>query len=140
QHNLEDSPELMSVSHGQENSLRHAPAFHAGYVFRQVRTVFDEPVHATLEAWQAVQQSGFNRLHGEQRNDSHHRADANWALISVWKFQHVIEKSISLIPQTNFVRTAMVHGVGDVDEMLPELAGDIFIVRIVGSQLHGDGH
>ena len=33
----------------------------------------------------------------------------------------------------------MVHGFGDVDKVLPELAGHIFIDGIFGGELKGDG-
>ena len=39
--------------------------------------------------------------------------------------QHVIKKAVLLVPQAKAVIAQMVHGAGNVDEVLPEFAGDI---------------
>ena len=49
---------------------------------------------------------------------------------AVGQVQHVVEEAVLLIPQARAVVAEMVHGVGDVEEVLPELAGDVFVGRV----------
>ena len=53
----------------------------------------------------------------------------------VRQVQHVVEEAVLFIPEPDVLAADLVHRVGDVDEVLPELAGDIFIGRIFLGQL-----
>src|SRR5262249_53907203 len=53
--------------------------------------------------------------------------------------QHVIEKSVFFIPQSHPVVAAMAHSVGNVDKVLPELAGYVLVGGVILRQLHRHG-
>src|SRR5437016_11513227 len=53
--------------------------------------------------------------------------------------QYVVEKSVFGVPHRVHTVAAVAHGVGDVEEVLPELAGDVFIDGIFAGELKGDG-
>src|ERR1051326_972036 len=53
--------------------------------------------------------------------------------------QSVVKEAVLLVPHTRTVVAEVIDGVGDVEEMLPELAGHIFVSRVVASQLQSDG-
>ena len=57
-------------------------------------------------------------------------------MAAVRQVQHVIEEAVFFIPQFHAVVAQMIHRVRDVDEMLPELAGYVFVNRIFTRQLH----
>ncbi len=46
---------------------------------------------------------------------------------AIRKLQHVVEEPVFLIPQSHAIVAAVAHRVRDVNEMLPEFAGDVFI-------------
>ena len=50
--------------------------------------------------------------------------------------KHVVEKPVFFIPEPGAFIARVIHRVRDVDEVLPEFAGDIFIDRIFFRQLH----
>src|SRR5215213_395723 len=52
--------------------------------------------------------------------------------------QHVIEKPVLLVPQSDLVVATVIHRMRDVDEVLPKLAGDILVRRIFFRELHRD--
>src|SRR5215467_6673778 len=52
--------------------------------------------------------------------------------------QHVVEKAILLVPHSGAVATEMIDGIRDIQEVLPELAGHVFVSRIFTRQLHRD--
>src|SRR6516164_1941675 len=53
--------------------------------------------------------------------------------------QHVVEKAVFFVPQALAFQAAVAHGMGDVEEVLPELAGNVLIAGFVFPQLHGNG-
>ena len=52
--------------------------------------------------------------------------------------QHVVIEAIFFIPHACAVGAEMVDRVGDVEEVLPEFAGHVFVGRIFAGQLHRD--
>jgi hypothetical protein len=48
--------------------------------------------------------------------------------------QNVVVETILLILHT--IRTRLIHGVGDPNEMVSELDGHVFVKFVVGRQLH----
>src|SRR5260370_31478062 len=54
--------------------------------------------------------------------------------------QSIIGKAVLLVPHLDVRLAQVVDGVGDVQEVLPELAGHVFVGRVVLGQLQRDGH
>ncbi len=59
--------------------------------------------------------------------------------VAVGQLQHVVEEAILFVPQSHAVVAAMAHGVGDVEEVFPELAGHVFVARLFFRQFQRDG-
>src|SRR5215831_10473671 len=53
--------------------------------------------------------------------------------------QHIIEKAILLVPHSSAIAAEMIDRVRDVQEMLPKLAGDVFVSGIFTGEFHCDG-
>ena len=53
--------------------------------------------------------------------------------------QDVIEKAVLLIPQSDCLPADIVHGLADVDEVLEEFAGDIFVRAVLAREFGGNG-
>src|SRR5664279_6209125 len=68
---------------------------------------------------------------GEQ---SHHGADLEPSGATVGKAQDVVVESILLVPHS--VRSHLVHGDRDPQEMLRKLHSHVFVESVVGRQLH----
>src|SRR5437867_9346208 len=64
---------------------------------------------------------------------------AHGNLAHVRNVEHVVEESVLVIPETEAVFAAIVHGEGDLCKVLPELAGNVFVSRILVCQLEGHG-
>src|SRR5271165_7549346 len=54
--------------------------------------------------------------------------------------QNVVEELVLLVPQSDAGLAEVVHRLRDVQEVLEELGGDIFVDRIVLRQLERDAH
>src|SRR5579859_8203568 len=54
--------------------------------------------------------------------------------------QHIVEKLIPGIPEINPLARDVTHGPGDIEEMLEELGGNVFVDRIGAGQFERDGH
>src|SRR6202041_2132371 len=68
-----------------------------------------------------------------------HGTNLDGKMSTVGELQHVVKESVGLVPQSHSIGAEMVHGVGNVDEVLPEFAGDVFVGGILRGELHGDG-
>ena len=135
QHEFQDVAELILSRDGKQPALTHAGRSHARHIFNEVRSVLQEPVQAPLEARQPFQQRRLQCLHGEQRDQSYHGTDLHRKMRAVWQPQYVVEETIFFVPQPHAVEAAMAHGMRDVDEVLPELAGHVFVGWVFRSQL-----
>ena len=111
---------------------------HAGDVRREVGPVLDEPVEPLREPWQLREHLGLERLHREERDQPHHRAHLQGMSRAVGQVQHVVEEPVLSFHSSIAVAAQIRHRVGDVDEVLPELARDVLVRRILGGQLHGN--
>ena len=81
---------------------------------------------------------GLQRLHREQRDEPDQRAHLQRLVVAVG-VQDVVVEAIRLVPQADALVAHVVHGVGDVDEVLEELGGDVLVRRVFPGQLQRDG-
>ena len=83
QHAREHAPQLLAVH--QRQQAAHAARGPLGHfdVLGNVRMIVDEPLHAALEARQAIHDFRLERFHREKRNKANHRADLEEMLASV---------------------------------------------------------
>src|SRR5207245_3839177 len=91
--------------------------------------VVDEPLHAPLEPLQPIHDFGLEHLHRKQRHQAHHGAYLEEMVAAIGQMEHVVVKTVLLIPELNALTAAIVHGVGDVNKVLEEFAGHILIDR-----------
>src|SRR6185437_1833142 len=107
-------------------------------VSTEIGSIFDEPLHAMLEPWKAIDQLRVQRFYGKKRDQSDERSNLERKGSSIRKMQHIIEKSVFSIPEFDFFPADVVHGSADVDEVLKELARHIFVGPIITRQLQCD--
>ncbi len=108
-------------------------------MFRHIGVIVDEPLHAALEARQAIDNFRLQRFHGEERDEAYHGANLKVVLASIRQSENVIVEAILVVPQGHAINADIVHGVRDVDEVLEELAGDIFVSNIFLGEFQGNG-
>ncbi len=106
-------------------ALLDAVAHERRQILAQIRPVRDKPVHALFEARQGFDESGFHGVHRKQRDDTDDGAHAHGDGLPIRQTQAVVEEFVFFVPQS-FAADA-VYGVRDVQEMLEELVGDVFI-------------
>ena len=53
--------------------------------------------------------------------------------------QDIVKETVCVVPEAQAVLASMRHGVGDVEEVFPELARDIFIGGVFTRQFEGNG-
>src|SRR6266702_4587030 len=139
QHVTECMTQFVGIDDGEESSFAIPWGTHTGDVGCQVATVLDKPFEPAFEIGEPLQKFGFKGLNRKERDQADHGADLHRRAFAVWKVQHVIEESVYAVPHRVHSITAMAHGVCDVEEVFPELAGDVFIDRILAGELKGDG-
>src|SRR5215831_5597630 len=100
--------------------------------------VVDKPLHTSLETGEAVNDLRLERFDGEKGNKTDHGTNLEVVLFSVGKMEQVVVETIFFIPEGDAVGAEIVHRVSDVDEVLEELAGDIFIGRIFFCEFERD--
>ncbi len=59
-------------------------------------------------------------------------------LLAVRQVQDVVEEPVFAVPELDFLAADVVHRAADVDEMLEELAGDVFVGAVVAGQFERD--
>ena len=139
QHVSQHAAKLVAIEDRYQAAFTHTGCEHARLAFGVAGTIRDEPVHAALEGRQAPQKLRFESVDSVERNQSDHRACLHGNLAHVRNVQHVVEESVLVVPETDAVFAAIIHGVGDLCKVLPELAGNVFVSRILVCQLEGHG-
>ena len=99
--------------------------------------VLDEPLEPPLEVGQPLEHVRLERLDREQRDQPDHRSHLQREPRAVRQPQRVVEEAVLVVPEIEVLALAlMAHRVADVEEVLPELARDVFVGRILARQLH----
>src|SRR5215467_12808209 len=94
----------------------------------------DEPLAAAMEIRVTLERIGRYGRCAKHGNEAHHRPGTNWNKFVLSRDQVIVEKSVLFIPKRPLGISLAVHGVGNVDEMLPKFAGNVLIDRILFSQ------
>ena len=87
------------------------------------------------EARHVGEQPTVDDLGGEQRDQADHRVDVDAVMPAVGGDDQILEEPGLGIPQRNAAVGMSADGVGDGQELLQRLDGDILVVRILGRQL-----
>ena len=118
---------MLAIHKGQEPA--HAARGTLGHfdVFGDVGVIVHKPLHAALEARKAVDDLRLESFHTEERDEPHHGTNLQEVLAAVGQTKHVVVEAVFVVPQRHAVNADVVHGVGDVNEVLKELASDIFV-------------
>jgi len=140
EHPMQDQTKLKRVYHREQNPLPLAGDHHRGHIVGQVAAILDEPLHASLETGELVHQARLERLHREQRNQPHNRADLQRHMAAIGHMEHVVVKAVRGVPHGGAIVAKMVDGIGDVEEVLPEFAGHVLEGGVLACQLQRDRH
>src|SRR5215510_9053145 len=95
----------------------------------------DKPIQPLLETGKRLDHVSVKCLDCKQRSQSDCRSYAQRKVTAVWSVQHIVIEAILWIPQAKILSANIVHGVRDVNEVLPKLTRDIFVGRILSRQL-----
>src|SRR5579859_3454888 len=125
----------MAAYQGEQAALAAARLVPARDLIGQLRTVLKEPLQASTKVGHTLEQVRLDGLHREQRDKPHQGSDAQSSSLSAWQVQDVVEELVCIIPQRKVFATDIVHGGGDVQEMLEELVGDLLICAVVAPEL-----
>ena len=98
-----------------------------------------EPLHAALEAGQAIHDFRLQGFHGEKGNKAHHRTNLEVVLAAIRQAENVVVKTVLVVPQSHAVYTDVVHGMSDVDEMLEEFASHVFVSHVFFCEFQSNG-
>ena len=101
------------------------------HVVSHVRMVIEKPLHPPSESFHALQVLrlvGFDR---EQRDQAHDRTHLHRHHFLFTEMQHVVVKPVLLVPQSDTGAAHIVHRRRDVDEVLEEFAGHVFVSGIL---------
>src|SRR6266849_3303510 len=139
QHVTECMTQFVSIDDGEESSFAIPRGTHTGDVGCQVATVLDKPLEPAFEIGEPLQKFGLKDLNRKERDQADHGADLHWHAFAIGEMQYVIEKSVFTVPHRVHTVAAMAHSVCNVEEVLPELAGDVFVDGIFAGELKGDG-
>src|SRR5437762_904430 len=125
--------EREEAAHAVRRSLRHFD------VFGDIRMIVYEPLHAALEAGQAIHDFRLQGFHGEKGNKAHHRTNLEVVLAAIRQAENVVVKAVLVVPQSHAVYTDVVHGMSDVDEMLEEFASHVFVSHVFFCEFQSNG-
>src|SRR5437879_7970293 len=139
QHVAQSLAELVRVDDREQSSFTESWSTHTSEVGCQVTTVLDKPLEPTFEIGEPFQKFGLQGLNSKERNQADHGTDLHRCALAIREMKNVVEKSVFAVPHRVHSVAAMAHGVGDVEEVLPELAGDVFVDGILTGEFESDG-
>src|SRR5712692_3382453 len=139
QHVTQRVAQFVRIDDGEESPFAIPWGTHTRDVGRQVATVLDKPVEPAFEIGEPLQKFGLQGLNREQRNQADHGTDLHRRALAIREMEYVIEEAVLFIPHGFFTVATMAHGIGDVEEVLPELAGYVFVDGVLACEFEGDG-
>jgi len=72
---------------------------------------------------------------GAERQETDHGADLEPERLTARQPEDVVVEAVLLVPHLVLVLADLVHGVGDPDEVLEELEGDLLVGRVVVARM-----
>src|SRR6266478_7090175 len=137
QHVTECMAQFVRIDDGEESPFAIPWGTHTRDVGCQVAPVVDKPLEPTFEIGKPLQKFGLQGLNSKERNQTDHGTDLHRCAFTVWEMEYVIEEAVLFIPHGFFTVAAVAHGIGDVEEVFPELAGDVFVDGILAGEFEG---
>src|SRR6266481_2997905 len=131
--------QFVRIDDGEESPFAIPWGTHTRDVGCQVAPVLDKPLEPPFEIGEPLQKFGLQCLNREQRNEADHGANLHRLALAIRQVQHVVEEAVLFIPHGFFTVAAVAHGIGDVEEVLPKLAGNVFVDRILAGEFERDG-
>src|SRR5579885_1386894 len=100
--------------------------------------MIQKPVHAAGKFREVSKHRRLQHFDGKQRDQAHGGTNFQREALSVRQTQTVVIKFVCGVPQSQRPVFHAVDGGGDVQEMLEELGGDVFIDVVVTGQFQRD--
>src|ERR1035441_6677944 len=82
-----------------------------------------------------TQSSTSSPTSSDRRNAPDHGAHLEREVAAIGHVEHVVEEAVLFVPHTMAIVAHVVDGVGDVEEVFPELAGHIFVGGVSAREL-----
>jgi hypothetical protein len=131
EHALEEALHAAAADQGEQAAVAEAGLVPARDQGGEVGAIVEVPLEALGEAREGAQEVGFDGLDGEQGDEADQRAELEALGAAVGEVEDVVEEFVVGVPQADALAAEVVHGVGDGEEVLEELAGDV-LVDLVG--------
>src|SRR5262245_16209543 len=112
---------------------------HGRDVVGEIGAVLDEPVQTPVEPAQTLKNLRFERLDRKKRDQPDHRPHLERKSCAVRQVQRIVEESILFIPEIQILtRALLADRMTDIQEVLPEFAGDVFVRGVLVCELYRD--
>src|SRR5208282_3558802 len=121
------TPQLIRSHQAQDQGIVGSGYYHRLNAVHQIRAMLYEPLTAALKIRVAIECVSGHRRGPKHRNEAHHGASTDRERIMSLRDKVVVEKSILLIPKRVLWVFPIVHGIGDVNVVLPELTREILV-------------
>lgn len=138
EHLFENLDESVLASEGEQLSVGPTRGLDAGNVSsRNVGSVLDEPVHSFLEAGESLDHLGLERERSVERDESDHGSNRDLLRVAGAPGDGVVVEPVLLVPKRHLFVSGggEGHGVGNVQEVLEELGGNVLVGRVVLGEL-----
>src|SRR5579859_3824502 len=100
QHSPQMGLHAMSAEQGEQRTLTFALDVPAGYKLRKIGSVGKKPFHPASEPGDLRENFGIQGLHGKKGNQPNHGAHLHRYRLTVRLVEHVVIKTVILIPQS----------------------------------------
>ena len=122
----EDAFEPLVIHDGEQHAAVEALVVERRDVGTERRRVLQEPQHPSAKLRDAQAHTRVADGDREERQQSDQRSNLQRNGAAVVEFEHVVVEAVFVVPQTIFAGEA-IQGVRDVEEVLEELRGDVFV-------------
>ena len=132
--------DLLGVHHGQDVDFPFGGVERGDAAFDEVGAVLQKPVHVRAEFGERFEPLLLQPLDGEHRYQPDQRAHAELVVAAVRVREHVVEKTVLLIPHLDAAAAHVLHRGADVNVVLEKLRGRRLVSLVLPRQLERDAH
>mmetsp|Transcript_39497 Transcript_39497/g.113609 ORF Transcript_39497/g.113609 Transcript_39497/m.113609 type:complete len:249 (-) Transcript_39497:1890-2636(-) len=140
QHPLQQAFHAESAKQRQQTPLADARHLETGDEPGEILPFRQEVLSSRGEAWQLLQDSRLQHLHGKEGDQSHHRPYLQRNTVTTWKREDVIVEIVLFVPEALPRAREAGHGPRDVQEVLEKLCRHILVDRIGLRKLQRHAH
>ena len=138
EHARQDAHQPLAVDQRQQAPLPLPGDVHRRAVLGELGSILEKPPRPPPERAEAVERIGFERGHREERREPDHRAHAHREALAGGRPHDVVEEAVFLVPEPHVFARDVIGRVGDEQEVLEELVGDVLVAGALARELERD--